>query len=854
MFENSVLGRRATVLLVALALVLASLVALTARPAEATYPGGNGWIVFESGFDLYAIAADGSGVPIPLTVGGDAETDPRFSPDGTKIAFSRDVSGSADVFVASFDPSIPSIGVPTKVTNGGTDGEPTWSPDGTEIAFVRELTWVPLILGAPLTVTTANAAGTTLIDSGANFITAGVAPGMDVVNTTDLSTGKVQTVDSNNQLTLQTKLVGGTENDWDVGDIYTISSSNLQVWTAKSDGSTPAGTRISSSGATPTYDDTSPAWSPVSFADGNELIVYSTNRNGNFDIYAVHTNGTLPAGSLLTTGLAWDNHNLEPTWAPDGSAIAFQTPKPGNTDTNIWTLAVSVAGSGTVSTGASSNVTGAFTGSDDDDEPAWSPDGKKIAFVRGGTGGNKTYTVNADGTGGLAKVNSAATPAAHREPDWRPTVLGVNDVYAVAEGGTLTESAPGVLANDETLLASFGTVTAVEVSAPANASSFKLNADGSFNYTHDGSETTTDSFTYKPNQGSITGTLATVTINIGAVDEPPVAANDGPYGVASGGDLTKAAPGVLGNDSDPEGGGLTAVLKTGPANSASFKLNADGSFTYTHDGTDTDTDSFTYQAKDAGGNLSNVATASLKIGASSVHTTGLVDPSQGRWYLYDEDGKQMTAFFYGNPGDFPIMGDWDGDGIETPGMYRQSDGFVYLRNANSVGIADIRFYFGDPGDVPIAGDFNDDGFDTVSIYRPSNQTFYIINALGKDGGGLGAADTSYVFGNPGDKAFVGDFNGNGVETVGLHRETTGLVYYRNTHTTGNADNQFLFGDPGDRLVAGDWTGDNTFTPALFRPSNTMMFFRYTNTQGNADNQFVPSPSNATWLPVSGITK
>ncbi len=234
-------------------------------------------------------------------------------------------------------------------------------------------------------------------------------------------------------------------------------------------------------------------------------------------------------------------------------------------------------------------------------------------------------------------------------------------------------------------------------------------------------------------------------------------------------------------------------------------------------------------------------------------STGLVNTASGEWHLLNGRGIALASFFYGNPGDFPFMGDWDGDGIETPGLYRQADGYVYLRNSNTVGIADIRFFFGDPGDVPVAGDFNGDGFDTVSIYRPSNQTFYIINELGANDGGLGAADFSYVFGNPGDKPFVGDFDGDGVETAGLHRESTGLVYFRNSHTQGNADSQFIFGDPGDRLIAGDWTGDSVFTPALFRPSNTTMYFRWTNTQGNADAQYVPVPVNSTWLPVSGHT-
>jgi len=230
-------------------------------------------------------------------------------------------------------------------------------------------------------------------------------------------------------------------------------------------------------------------------------------------------------------------------------------------------------------------------------------------------------------------------------------------------------------------------------------------------------------------------------------------------------------------------------------------------------------------------------------------TVGLVDPAAGQWHLRNSVGA-VTSFYFGNPGDYPIVGDWDCDGDATPGMYRQSDGYVYLRNSNTQGVADIRFFFGNPGDVPIAGDFDDDGCDTVSIYRPSEGRFFIINALGENDGGLGAAEFAYYFGNPGDKPFVGDFNGDGTETVGLHRESTGLVYFRNTHTQGVADSQFIFGDPGDRLIAGDWGIVNGVdTPAVFRPSATTFYFRHTNTQGNADSQFTWGAT--TWLPVAG---
>jgi hypothetical protein len=141
----------------------------------------------------------------------------------------------------------------------------------------------------------------------------------------------------------------------------------------------------------------------------------------------------------------------------------------------------------------------------------------------------------------------------------------------------------------------------------------------------------------------------------------------------------------------------------------------------------------------------------------------------------------------------------------------------------------------------------------VSIYRPSEQRIYIANSLGPNNGAI-SADFSYIFGNPGDKPFVGDFNGNGIETIGLHRESTGFVYFRNTHTIGFADVDYFFGIPDDRLVAGDWgVVDGVFTPAVFRPSNQTFFFRFTNTQGNADSQFVwPQPNASTWRPVSGV--
>ena len=208
----------------------------------------------------------------------------------------------------------------------------------------------------------------------------------------------------------------------------------------------------------------------------------------------------------------------------------------------------------------------------------------------------------------------------------------------------------------------------------------------------------------------------------------------------------------------------------------------------------------------------------------------------GRFELWDHlaSTRDVSSFFYGNPGDVAFGGDWDCDGVETLGLYRRSDGYVYLTNSTDGGLADITYYFGNPGDIPIAGDFDGDGCDTVSIYRPAEARSYIINSLGGGDRGLGAADHSFVFGVQGDTPFAGDFDGDGIDTIGLHRASTGLIYFRNSHAAGLADGQFRFGDPSDVLVSGDWDGDGDDTAAVYRPSDGMFHVKNSNSGGTAD--------------------
>ncbi len=193
--------------------------------------------------------------------------------------------------------------------------------------------------------------------------------------------------------------------------------------------------------------------------------------------------------------------------------------------------------------------------------------------------------------------------------------------------------------------------------------------------------------------------------------------------------------------------------------------------------------------------------------AATVHgdRVGAYDPATSYWSL---DGG--GSFLYGNPADAPFMGDWNCDGIDTPGLHRPVDtaqgpaGKVYLRNSNSTGIADVEYFFGDPGDIAFAGDFNGNGCDSVGLYRPATGQVFLTNLLGSRNRGIGAAQVTYTFPAQGHdltgaRVIAADFDGDGIDTVALHLPATGVVL-------GVGATPMTFGNPGDQLVAGAFGG------------------------------------------------
>src|SRR4030095_16639482 len=106
-----------------------------------------------------------------------------------------------------------------------------------------------------------------------------------------------------------------------------------------------------------------------------------------------------------------------------------------------------------------------------------------------------------------------------------------------------------------------------------------LNANGAFTYTPSSNYSGSDSFTYRASDGSATSGIVTVSIDVTPESDTPTAAADN-YSLAEDGVLNVAAPGVLGNDSEPDGGTLNAVLVSDVSH-GTLTLQADGSFVYT---------------------------------------------------------------------------------------------------------------------------------------------------------------------------------------------------------------------------------------------------------------------------------
>ena len=187
--------------------------------------------------------------------------------------------------------------------------------------------------------------------------------------------------------------------------------------------------------------------------------------------------------------------------------------------------------------------------------------------------------------------------------------VAVDDSYAATEDVTLVMDVAGGVQNNDSD-ADNNPLTTRVVSPPTHGS-VTLNTSGSFTYTPNQDFNGIDSFTYHANDGRFTSNTATVTINVAATNDAPVALFDYYSGEEAITLTVDPIHGVLPNDRDTDGDPLTASLATPPAN-GTVNLHTDGSFDYTPDLEFVGVDSFQYVADDGTAN-SNLATVYIAV-------------------------------------------------------------------------------------------------------------------------------------------------------------------------------------------------------------------------------------------------
>jgi protocatechuate 3,4-dioxygenase beta subunit len=209
----------------------------------------------------------------------------------------------------------------------------------------------------------------------------------------------------------------------------------------------------------------------------------------------------------------------------------------------------------------------------------------------------------------------------------------------------------------------------------------------------------------------------------------------------------------------------------------------------------------------------------------------------------------------GDQQDQPITGDWDGDGktdigiygptwagdgeaiLEEPGLpdldnptkaipknvppetFRAATDRLRAMQMTAQGpiredVIDHVFNYGRPDDHAITGDFNGDGIDTIGVFRHGQWR------LDENGDGqFDDRDVVVNFGEVGDRPVVIDHNGNGVDELAVYRDGRFIIDANGNRTMDDGDLTIEIGQAGDVPVSGDFDGDGAEDPGVYRSGN-----------------------------------
>lgn len=366
------------------------------------------WSQFGPNADIMVMDADTGSNIVNLTNDPSYDYLPSWSPDGTKIIFTSNRSGNLDVFVMNADGSNQQ-----NITNYfANDYYPSWSPDGSKIVFVSS--------GRGGTfdndeICVMNADGSNVVNLTVNQV-ADLMPawspdGTKIVFNSDRNGNRdlySMNADGSNETRVTVHTAEDSRASWQLLPVSTPTPTPTPSPTPRLNGNI-AFTRvgppaeqiatINEDGSNLTVLTSGSNAEDPEFSPDGTRIAFSSVNSGQFQIWLMNSDGS---GQTRLT-----NNNLrgddEPTWSPDGSKIAFVG------GAQIWVI--NADGTNEI------NLSGARTG---DNYPDWSPDGSKIAFTKDYSSPNaQTFVMNADGSN-LVNLSNTVVYGAERDPAWSP--------------------------------------------------------------------------------------------------------------------------------------------------------------------------------------------------------------------------------------------------------------------------------------------------------------------------------------------------------------------------------------------------------------------------------------------------
>ena len=228
--------------------------------------------------------------------------------------------------------------------------------------------------------------------------------------------------------------------------------------------------------------------------------------------------------------------------------------------------------------------------------------------------------------------------------------------------------------------------------------------------------------------------------------------------------------------------------------------------------------------------------------------------------LLGETADAPTRRFHLGPGHtafsrtWPVAGDFDGDGLDTVALYDGRAASFMILAANAADAHQERVAFGTPV-VPVddrravyalAGDFDGDGIDSIGLFDPTSNTFSLRNSNTS-----GPADLEFVYGIGPVWPLVGDWDGDGVDTVGVVVTSTGVAYLRNDNSTGPADLTVDTGHPGLTPLAGDFDGDGSDTVGMYDHATKTFYLRDAHQEPSHVREVVLDVPSGFWVPLAG---